>query len=33
MFPPAQGKVAQVKVMLMPSSLNKDVKRLKEESS
>jgi hypothetical protein len=29
----AQVKVAQVKIMLMPSSLNKDVKRLKEESS
>jgi hypothetical protein len=30
---PAQGKVAQVKIMLMPSSLDKDEKRLKEESS
>jgi hypothetical protein len=30
---PAQGKVAQVKIMLMPSSLNKDEKWLKEESS
>jgi hypothetical protein len=29
----AQGKVAQVKIMLMPSSLDKDEKRLKEESS
>jgi hypothetical protein len=30
---PAQGKVAQVKILLMPSSLDKDEKRLKEESS
>jgi hypothetical protein len=30
---PAQGKVAQVKIMLMPASLDKDEKRLKEESS
>jgi hypothetical protein len=30
---PAQGKVTQVKIMLMPSSLDKDEKRLKEESS
>jgi hypothetical protein len=30
---PAQGKVTQVKVMLMPSSLNQDKGRLKEESS
>jgi hypothetical protein len=30
---PAQGKVAQVKIMLMPSSLDKDEKQLKEESS
>jgi hypothetical protein len=30
---PAQIKVAQVKIMLMPSSLDKDEKRLKEESS
>jgi hypothetical protein len=30
---PAQGKLAQVKIMLMPSSLDKDEKRLKEESS
>jgi hypothetical protein len=29
---PAQGKVAQVKIILMPSSLDKDEKRLKEES-
>jgi hypothetical protein len=29
----AQGKVTQVKIMLMPSSLDKDEKRLKEESS
>jgi hypothetical protein len=29
----AQDKVAQVKIMLMPSSLDKDEKRLKEESS
>jgi hypothetical protein len=29
----AQGKVAQVKIMLIPSSLYKDEKRLKEESS
>jgi hypothetical protein len=29
----AQGKVAQVKIMLMPSSLDKDEKWLKEESS
>jgi hypothetical protein len=29
----AQDKVAQVKNMLMPSSLDKDEKRLKEESS
>jgi hypothetical protein len=29
----AQGKVAQVKIMLMPSSLDKDEKQLKEESS
>jgi hypothetical protein len=30
---PAQGKDAQVKIMLMPSSLDRDEKRLKEESS
>jgi hypothetical protein len=30
---PAQGQVAQVKIMLMPSSLGKDEKWLKEESS
>jgi hypothetical protein len=30
---PAQGKVAQVKIMLMPPSLDKDEKRLKEKSS
>jgi hypothetical protein len=30
---PAQGKVAQVKIMFMPSSLDRDEKRLKEESS
>jgi hypothetical protein len=30
---PTQGKVTQVKIMLMPSSLNQDKKRLKEESS
>jgi hypothetical protein len=29
----AQGKVAQVKIMLMPSSLDKDEKWPKEESS
>jgi hypothetical protein len=29
----AQGKVAQVKIMLMPSSLDKDEKLLKKESS
>jgi hypothetical protein len=29
----AQGKVTQVKIMLMPSSLDKDEKWLKEESS
>jgi hypothetical protein len=29
----AQGKVAQVKIMLMPSSLDKDEKQHKEESS
>jgi hypothetical protein len=28
-----EGKVAQVKIMLMPLSLDKDEKRLKEESS
>jgi hypothetical protein len=30
---PAQGKVAQVKIILMPSSLDKVEKRIKEESS
>jgi hypothetical protein len=30
---PAQGKVTQVKIMLMPSSLNEDKERIKEESS
>jgi hypothetical protein len=30
---PAQDKVAQVKIMLIPSSLDKDEKWLKEESS
>jgi hypothetical protein len=30
---PTQGKVAQVKIMMMPSSLDKDEKRLKEELS
>jgi hypothetical protein len=30
---PAQGKVARVNIILMPSSLDKDEKRLKEESS
>jgi hypothetical protein len=30
---PAQGKVAQFKIMLKPSSLDKDEKRLQEESS
>jgi hypothetical protein len=30
---PAQGKVTQVKIMLMPSSLNQVKERLKEESS
>jgi hypothetical protein len=29
----AQGKVTQVKIILMPSSLDKDEKRYKEESS
>jgi hypothetical protein len=29
----AEGKVAQVKIMLMPSNLDKDEKRLEEESS
>jgi hypothetical protein len=29
----AQGKVTQVKIILMPSSLDKDEKWLKEESS
>jgi hypothetical protein len=29
----AQGKVAQVKIMLMPSSMDKDEKRHKEQSS
>jgi hypothetical protein len=29
----AQGEVAQVKIMLMPSSLYKEEKRHKEESS
>jgi hypothetical protein len=30
---PAQGKVAQVKIKLIPSSLDKDEKQHKEESS
>jgi hypothetical protein len=30
---PAQGEVAQVKIMLMPSSLDKEEKQHKEESS
>jgi hypothetical protein len=30
---PAQGKVAQVKIMLRPSSFDKDEKRRKKESS
>jgi hypothetical protein len=30
---PTQGKVAQVKIMMMPSSLDKDEKWLKEELS
>jgi hypothetical protein len=30
---PVQGKVTQVKIMLIPSSLGKDEKWLKEESS
>jgi hypothetical protein len=30
---PVQGKVAQVKIMLIPSSLDKDENRLKKESS
>jgi hypothetical protein len=30
---PSEGKVAQVKIMLKPSSLDKDEKRLEEESS
>jgi hypothetical protein len=30
---PAQGKVSQVKIMLRPSSFDKDEKRQKEESS
>jgi hypothetical protein len=29
---PVQGKVDQLKIMLMPSSLDKDEKRLKKES-
>jgi hypothetical protein len=29
----AQGKVAQVKIMLMPSSLDQDEKQHREESS
>jgi hypothetical protein len=29
----AQGKVSQVKIMLMPSSLDKDEKRLNKELS
>jgi hypothetical protein len=29
----AEGRIAQVKIMLMPSSLDKNEKRLKEESS
>jgi hypothetical protein len=33
LLPLVQGKVAQVKIMLIPSSLGKDEKRLKEESS
>jgi hypothetical protein len=32
-FSPAQGKVAQVKIMLIPSSLEKDEKWLTKESS
>jgi hypothetical protein len=32
-LPPAQDKATQVKIMLMPSSLNQDKERLKEESS
>jgi hypothetical protein len=30
---PTQGKVAQVKIMLVPSSLNKDEKQFQEELS
>jgi hypothetical protein len=30
---PAQGEVTQVKIMLMPSSLDKEEKQHKEESS
>jgi hypothetical protein len=30
---PAQGKVTQVKILLMPSSLDKDEKRLKAKLS
>jgi hypothetical protein len=30
---PAQGKVAQVNIMLIPSILDKDEKRQKEESN
>jgi hypothetical protein len=30
---PAQEKVAQVKIMLIPTSLDKDKKQLKQESS
>jgi hypothetical protein len=30
---PAQGKIAEVKIMLIPSNLNKDEKQHKEESS
>jgi hypothetical protein len=33
MLSPAQGKVAQFNIMLKPSSLDKDEKQLKEESS
>jgi hypothetical protein len=30
---PVQGKVAQIKIMLIPSSLGKDKKQLKKELS
>jgi hypothetical protein len=30
---PTQGKISQVKIILMPSSLDRDQNRLKEKSS